>query len=83
VLSSLRDTTERLASIYREVMPSLSANVVWGMGERFVYVGSFQFDKEHDPIEGKGHASLCKPTFDYLFPLDFVAYGTSKTSTAF
>lgn len=72
VLTSIRDQTERAAESRKEVS-ALRADVLFGNDEDVVFRGEYSCDHSCAPIKGKGHTDVCKPTEDYLEPLEFLA----------
>ena len=70
LITGLRDDTQSLA----DRMPQLSglqAKILWGDREKIVYMDKYRRDSE-ESVDGKNHGTICKPTTDYLRPLEFV-----------
>jgi hypothetical protein len=73
LITCLRDDTQLLAS-RMPWLSSLRAKILWGDRETIVYMDKFHYDSE-ETITGKNHLTICKPTSDYLRPLEFVLEG--------
>jgi pimeloyl-ACP methyl ester carboxylesterase len=79
VLEDLKTTTERLHEKYSSI-PSLTARSIFGSNEAVVIIGGYQHDKIDPTVPEQSHTSVCKPTFAYVKPLEFVTdalFGTA------
>ena len=71
-LDEVKSGTEK----YAEKWPSLQgfrARVLWGEKDSIVTPGEFSVDVPDRPAWGRNHETVCKPTHDYLRPLEFVS----------
>jgi pimeloyl-ACP methyl ester carboxylesterase len=68
-LKLLRDKTERCAQ--QDHSPALRASILWGTREQILKVGRYEQDTIYAHVKGSDHAAICKPTQDYLTPLEF------------
>ena len=73
ILEGLRTDTTRLAEQYPD-SGALRAQVLWGRDEAIVASWEYMHDTSMEVVDGKTHTSVCKPTIDYLRPLEFVKY---------
>lgn len=71
LLQTLREDTVAMAERY----PSCSllrAHVLWGKSDSFVTPGEYRTDYLAEFVNGESHLSICKPTRNYLKPIEWV-----------
>lgn len=79
VLEDLKATTERLHEKYPNIS-ALNARSIFGSHEAVVIIGGYQHDTIDPTVPEQSHTSVCKPTFAYTKPLEFVTdalFGTA------
>lgn len=79
VLEDLKATTERLHEKYPNIQ-ALTARSIFGSHEAVVNIGGYQHDAIDPTVPDQSHTSVCKPTFAYTKPLEFVTdalFGTA------
>lgn len=74
-LVDLRKETEVLYD--RHKIQALKAHSLFGEKEDVVYVGSYCHDDQLPIQKGHSHTSICKPTREYVTPLEFVTHATA------
>jgi hypothetical protein len=79
-LESLQTRTEDYAS--RLARSAFVAHVVFGEQESLVDRDVYACDEVAMPVPGRNHWTVCKPRFDYLYPLEFVIYGRPRRRIA-
>jgi pimeloyl-ACP methyl ester carboxylesterase len=84
----VRKETERLYTTFQ--LPALKAVLLFGEHEEIVEIGGYRQDEYYDAAPGgkrtepgQAHVSICKPSYKFMIPLQFVAKGfTAKVSTS-
>ena len=79
-LREIRRRTESLAETY-PWMQSLRGHLLFGRDDHTVFMDRYDCDPIFETVENQDHRSICKPTPQYLRPLEFVSYGLSKQAS--
>jgi pimeloyl-ACP methyl ester carboxylesterase len=79
-LQELRKRTEGLAEKYPWIQ-AMRAHLTFGEKENIVYMERYNCDPVYRIVENQDHQSICKPSPNYLGPVEFVRYGISKAAT--
>jgi len=74
VLTSIREQTSELADRHPGCA-GLRAVVLWGRDENVVFNDDYPADDTKPGVAGKDHRSICKPTYEYPLPLEFIRDG--------
>lgn len=72
-VGKLRDDTEAYAAHFTE-LPAFRADILWARPENIVEDEAYNIDEDEER-RGKSHTAVCKPTKEYLDPLDLVVNG--------
>jgi pimeloyl-ACP methyl ester carboxylesterase len=81
VLSDVRNYTEGAWDQHRYV-PALRARIMWGGSDRIVNAWGFKHDSPVEYVNGVGHMTICKPSWDFTRPFDFLSYGYKRDTAA-
>lgn len=76
----LKKSTEQLHT--ERKLPALKASSLFGKHEEVVVIGEYSHDDVIPTEPAHGHVSICKPTADYLKPLEFVTNGVAIAKSA-
>ena len=71
ILTAIRDRTEFYSALYPD-LTALRAQILWGDKEAVVQVGDYRDDDPSRFARGHDHVSVCKPTPEYVVPIEFV-----------
>ncbi len=74
-LVDLRKETESLYEKHK--IQALKALSVFGEKEDVVFIGSYCHDEQLPTEKGHTHTSICKPTRQYVKPLEFVTHASA------
>lgn len=73
--SDFRTETETLYEKHK--VQALKAVSLFGEKEDVVFTGSYCHDEQLPTEKGHSHTSICKPTREYVKPLEFVTHASA------
>ncbi len=75
LLKYVRDTTDRMARESPDVS-ALRASVLWPETDSILVDSQYFADVKAPRAKGKDHVSVCKPSADYLTPIELLVHGS-------